>query len=430
MKCYILSCCILLVLLYGHLHQVVGELRLPLIIKGPIGSNEINGGLEFVSEDTNKINSEPRPIIENIDIKSNITKHFEKTVVKFFVKNPSIRNAQEIAFTIELPYNNYHISNMTLQLLGDKNIYLGQNRNEEEVDALYKRVSKRGESAVVIKEIEKNSLKSYNEARMLSMGTHIPPGEKILLTLEYGGPLMKSENNTWNHVLHVNPHQAVENFNVNIYINETLPIVDPQAYEVRQLWPVFKYSSNTLKYDSPEYLHVSFSPKESGKDSVDAGYDMSGQFYTTYSLNKNYLLSKVGQDIMEITSTEEYEKMVHDIMLGVDFIFSTLLMVPFIILTEIVNGVFLIINTVLGMDTDWYLTQKQWYELEYEKEVAKLEKWKVGELDLPHPFSQKNPFLDTSKLPRINNWPSSISGHVSFSGPMLEDFSLNPFDYF
>ena len=75
----------------------------------------------------------------------------------------------------------------------------------------------------------------------------------------------------------------------------------------------------------PEYLHISFSPKESGKDSSDSGYDMSGQFYTTYSLNKNYLLSKVGQDIMDIASTAEYEKMGNSIVAGLDFMFTTLL---------------------------------------------------------------------------------------------------------
>jgi len=379
MKCNIIPLQILFVLLNEYLNKVCCELGLPIIVEGPMSSNEINHDLSFNDfiklpyniQDGEKSDSEPKPIIENVDIKSNITKRLDKTTIKCLVKNPSIRNAQEIEFSIELPYTNYHITNTSFQIVGDDNIFIGKNKVEAEV--YYNKFSKRKQSAVFIKELKKNVQKSYQEAKMLSMKISIPAGEKLLLTMEYEGPLIKNGNGTLNHIVHVNPHQLVQNFNINVYINDTLPITDVRPFEVRNQWPTFKYSTMKMKQDAPQYIHVSFIPNESVEKGM--GYDMNGQFHTSYTPNKNYLLSKVGQDIMDMADFEslaEFERFGDEIGAMFEFMFHILWMIPFIVLTQVTDSFFLIISMVLGFDST-HLLEPRWYQHELEKEFAKMD---------------------------------------------------------
>jgi hypothetical protein len=309
----------LFLLLNECIYQIVAELRLPLIAEGPITSNDVNHNIPFNKEEsvlsqiiqTQKLKnqkSKPRPVIENIDVKSIITKRIDRTTINCLVKNPSIYSAQEIALSIELPFTNYHVTNMSLQLLGNTNIYVG--KHEESAELLYEKMLKRKQSVVMIKEITKNG-KSNDGVKMLSLSAVIPSEEKVLITLQYEGPLIgqKSSNRSnnvhnWNHMVHINPHQLVEDYKINLHINETLPINNVTAIDVRNGQPEAKLSSANVKYgDTPETIHVVFLPKKSEKQSE--GYDMNGQFITSYSRDKDFLLSKVGQDISDVASVVE-----------------------------------------------------------------------------------------------------------------------------
>lgn len=405
---------VLFMFFIGYLNQVRCELRLPIIVEGPITSNEVDKDVSFNDfiklpynvQNSEKRNSEPKPIIENIDIESNITKRLDKTTIKCLVKNPSIRNAQEIDFSIELPYTNYHITNASLQVLGDDNEYQG--KNKDEAKDLYRKYSKRNQPAILIEEVKDSEQKSYKEVRLLSMKTNIPAGEKLLLMIEYKGPLMKNGNGTLNHIVHINPHQLVQNFNVNVYVNDSLPITDVRPFEVRNQWPTFKFSTMKMQQVNPKHLHVSFTPNEGVKN--EKGYDMNGQFHTSYTPNKNYLLSKVGNDIMDMVDFEsmaEYERLADDISAGLEFMFNTFLMLPFIILEEVFTVVHLIISLALGLDTAWLL-EPRWYQHELEKEFAKLDS-SFGSLDnswakLDNEFGEYN--NDLFKL--TNKWDSKL----------------------
>lgn len=386
-------CQILFLILNEHICQMYGERRLPLIVQGPIISNDINHDLSLRTKEGGVQDSEPRPIIETIDIKSKLTNRFDKTSIKCFVKNPSIRIAHEIGFEIELPFHNYKVTNMTLGIHGDNSIYKATHNEDAEI--LYNKLSERKQSVVMIKELQ-NETKTYEEAILLGMIAIIPPGEKLFITLDYEGPLMNSTrtkrtqeltstsyNKTWNHVVHLNPHQLVQNFSVNIDIIETLPIVDVMASVVKDRWPVMEHSRSNVKYgNTSQTLHVSFYPMESSKK--DGGYDMNRQFYTKYARDKNFLLRKVGQDITDIASVGEHNMMSATIMHGVDFMFSMLVLIPFIIMTEMVHAIGMIVSVFLGGNADWYLTNEMWYERELEREFDKFDKVldQMGKLDI------------------------------------------------
>ena len=82
-------------------------------------------------------------------------------------------------------------------------------------DTIYEKYSKNKETSVIVEEIEEGTHKSYNEARMLSMKAMIPAQEKLVISLEYEGPLMKHgmanglEHGSLNHIVHINPNQLV-----------------------------------------------------------------------------------------------------------------------------------------------------------------------------------------------------------------------------
>jgi hypothetical protein len=229
-----------LILVNGLFHSVFSEKSetLPWLIEGPISSNEIDHDLPFSALPEYDLNDdlpangqdglEARPVIENVVIKSNITNRFDKTTVNFFVKNPSIRNTQEIAFSIELPHNEYRVTNMSLQILGDGRIYRDVKQTGDS-KILYKKLLAKNQAGLMLYKLEKETPKSFNHAIMISLKAIIRPGGKQHITLQYEGPLVESGNGTWNHMVHINPHQLVQNFNVAVGLNDTLPITNIQA---------------------------------------------------------------------------------------------------------------------------------------------------------------------------------------------------------
>merc|ERR1712038_71542 len=467
---------IVFLFLNGLLYNVLGDTSddLPWLIEGPISSNEINHDVpldalpeyDLTIDDHESL--EIRPIIENIVIKSNITNRVDRTSVNFLVKNPSIRMTKEVAFSIELPNSNYKTTNLSLQILGDDRIYK-RAKLEEGTEIHYEKLLARKQAGMLLYNLEKATPKSFNEAKMISIKAIVPSEEKLFITLEYEGPLINLGNGSWSHTVHINPHQLVRNFRVSIDINDTVPIGNVQALELRNDIPVFGYSESKVKHvNRSRVCHVEFYPNENKRE-AGSGFDMNGQFYTSYSRNKTFLLSKIGDDIIDIASLPQFVNVFDGVITAIDFMFHMLLMVPFIILTEVISAFYVIASEIFGLNTDWYLKEKRWYEKEMDYELDHLDQvfenmdkhfedfdgtfnfhlesnqplilsnWKSN------PFSKLSVFEDTfdklgkeddeskptssiplkrndfftdfnslQKLPKIINWKSSHSGSFSF----------------
>merc|ERR1712038_1349034 len=302
---------IVFLFLNGLLYNVLGVRSddLPWLIEGPISSNEINHDIpldalpeyDLTIDDHESL--EIRPIIENIVIKSNITSRVDKT------------------------------TNMSLQILGDDRIYK-RAKLEEGTEIHYEKLLARKQAGLLLYNLEKATPKSFKEAKMISIKAIVPSGEKLFITLEYEGPLINLGNGSWSHTVHINPHQLVQNFRVSIDINDTVPIGNVQALELRNDIPVFGYSESKVKHvNRSRVCHVEFYPNENKKEGG-GGYDMNGKFYTSYSRNNAFLLSKIGDDIIDIASLPQFVNVFDGVITAIDFMFHMLLMVPFIILTE------------------------------------------------------------------------------------------------
>merc|ERR1711899_225497 len=235
----------------------------------------------------------------------------------------------------------------------------------------------KNQAGLMLYKLEKATPKSFNQGIMISLKAIIRPGEKQHITLQYEGPLVESGNGTWNHMVHINPHQRVQNFNVAIDLNDTLPITNIQTFEMRDGSPVFGYSESKMKCgNTSEECSVKFHPNEIKKEGND-GYDMNGQFYLSFTRNKTLLLGKIGQEITNITFSPEFIQVfeVFEIIPAViGLMFNMLIMVPFILFTEFVTAFNVIISEIMGFNTDWYTQEKRWYEKELEYEMIHLDR--------------------------------------------------------
>lgn len=401
--------------------------NLPWFVEGPISSNDIDLNLPFSALPEYDLNDEvlltdqERPIIEKVVIKSNITNRFDVASVNFFVKNPSIRKTQELVFSIELPHNEYKTKNLSLQILGDERIYT-KDKRQQDSKALYKKLLSKNQAGLLLDDLEKAEPKSLDEAIMMSLKVIIPPGEKQHIKLDYEGLLVESGNGTWHHMIHINPHQLVQDFQVLVDINDTLPIISVQAFELRDGSPVFGYSDSTVKCtNTSEECRVEFHPDVNKKKEND-GYDMNGQYYLSFARNKTLLLSKIGNGIknkidtlnsFNVTSLPEFISVFEGISASIGFMLNMLLMVPFIILTEFLTAIYVITSEIFGLNTDWYLKEKRWYEKEMEYEMDRLD----------HVFSKMDETFE--------DMDGTLDFHLEANGPLkFSHLNPNPFSRF
>lgn len=409
----------------GYLNEAQCDMKLPIVVTGPIGSNPIETNTIYLNE--------PKPTIVNIEIESNIRKYYDKTSVNSFLKNPSLKKSQEVELSVELPFKHYHVTNVAIQTLGSgQKTYTGQSFNNDPnaiiSNASYKKSFDEGRSAVLVKELKSSPLKSYVESQLLSVMATIPAGEKMLVTLEYEGEMKRnSYNKSWSHLVNVHPHQPVQDYKFNIHINETMPVVDPQSFEIKGDWPIFSNTDKSLTYvdHDPKHLHVSFWPKPEKKSSKTGKYEMLGHFYTTYALDKNYLLSRVAEQVTDVATTQDYLKMADEISSTIALMMTAVTMLPMIILTELFNAAMLFMSMWVGAPTKWYLEEKPWYmmaleEIERDHKEHPLSDWDPSILNDPEAilYEFNNPHNRT-KIPRSNNWSETV----------LEDYSSSAMDW-
>ena len=303
---------------------------------------------------------------------------------------------------------------MALQIFGDDKVYKGVHDNLSEM--IYKKRSEERYSVVMAQELNEKQQKVYGKVKTILLKTTIPAGEKHLVTIEYEGPLMKKslngyqEKDKWNHLVSVHPNLLVNNFRISVDIKETMPIRKDSvvAIENRNNWPVFEYSKSEAKYgDTAETLHVVFSPKYKIKDGKNEGYDMSGQFYTSYSCSNNFDISEVGLDITRTATMKAYEQLVT----GSNFIFNLVLMIPFIFLTELVRYFYYIPCTILNFGTDCSLSENIWWEDELNRELVRfLDVFDPDEKIMRHkdvPEKSKDPLR--TLFPKTSEYIAGIS---------------------
>ena len=216
---------------------------------------EINNTMGNIS----RVDVENPPKIDQIDITSNIQFRYSKTIVKATVQNPSTLVAQEVKFKMRLPISAF-ISNFTIQIKGEETIYVAKVAEKEKAQASYNEAISQGQSAGLVDA-------DARHVSQITVSSNIKPATKIEFTLTYE-ELLRRHNSRYEHVIHINPGEIVDDYKVNIYINESLPInfinvpeLKKSENEITSLLADNKVANITKNIgNDPRKAHIEFSP--------------------------------------------------------------------------------------------------------------------------------------------------------------------------
>jgi uncharacterized protein YegL len=230
------------------------------------------------------------PKIVDVDIRSDVQFRYAKTVVKSYIKNPSVSKSQEVTFNMVLPDTAF-ISNFTIQLNGKDEIYVAKVAEKEEAKKSYDNAVKSGQSAGIVDA-------DTRDANQITVRSNLEATGKMIFTLTYE-EFLERHNSKYEHIIHVNPGQIIPKYNVNVYINESLPVTHLNVPELK-VNPneiTSQLSANTFaKIDrnvdnNPNRAHIHFNPTPSdqtamAKLSKNEKNGMSGQFIVQYDVDR------------------------------------------------------------------------------------------------------------------------------------------------
>jgi uncharacterized protein YegL len=240
--------------------------------------------LEIWTTPKSKLNV-AKATISKLHIRSDIRFRYAKTVVQSYVKNPSTTDAQEVEFELVLPEKSF-ISNFTIETGGKT--YVSRVEEKEEAKQIYDQAVSSGQSAGLV---------DAREGNIFAVQANVGASEKLLFTLTYEQLLVRRLSK-YEHVINLNPKQIVNDLKIDVYINESLPVIHLNVPELKQ-------SSNDVTSDleanevaiitegeNSNQVHVQYAPtpdfqKELNDDGV------SGQFIVQYDVDRKNQSSDV-----------------------------------------------------------------------------------------------------------------------------------------
>ncbi|KAJ8965893.1 hypothetical protein NQ317_005461 [Molorchus minor] len=228
----------------------------------------------------------PFPVIYEMDISSNISNRFAKTLVLSKVKN-SQNAAKETTFTVVLPEKAF-ISEFVMEIDGKS--YKAYVKEKEEARRDYDRALASGQSAGHV-------AVSARDSNKFTVSINVEPEAKATFLLTYE-ELLERKNEQYELVLNINPGQIVKRLNLEVHINESRPL---RFVTTPSLRSGNEISKNEEKLDPSSDIQiintttaiVKFSPdsdrqKEFAKDlGGKESEGLSGQFVVQYDVERD-----------------------------------------------------------------------------------------------------------------------------------------------
>jgi uncharacterized protein YegL len=151
---------------------------------------------------------------------------YSRTEVTALYRNPGLV-ANKAVFTMVLPESAF-ISNFSMTIKEEE--FVAEVKEKEEAKRSYEEAVDSGLSAGLVR-------KNRRDSNTFSVDTNLEPGEKVVFTLTYEEQLERKEDQ-YEYVLHVDPGVVLEDFHVEININESLPLtqlVVPELLESNEI---------------------------------------------------------------------------------------------------------------------------------------------------------------------------------------------------
>ena len=231
------------------------------------------------SEDLEEDEQETKNIISEFSIRSDIQFRYAHTVVESYVKNPS-SEAQTLYFSMILPDKAF-ISNFSM-ILNDEE-FVARVETKEDAKSEFDAAVSSGQGAGLVEQ-------DARDANQVTVSANVEPGGKVRFRLTYE-ELLQRRLSRYEHVLHVNPGQIVPDFRVDIYINESLPVVDVKVPEI-------KSDPNAITSTQPNpfaaiqqdpeddhKVHVTFKPNPEQQEAMGES-GVAGQFIVQYDVDR------------------------------------------------------------------------------------------------------------------------------------------------
>ncbi|KAK3102942.1 hypothetical protein FSP39_015126 [Pinctada imbricata] len=171
-------------------------------------------------EHTNR-QPETTPKIYSLHIRSDITYRFSNTLVTSKVANPDTVS-REAKFDVTLP-NEAFITKF--KLIINNKTYDGEVKEKEEAKQQYEAAKDRGQSAGQI-------VAKPRETNMFEIMVNVAAQEKVIFELTYQ-ELLRRKKGRYSHVTYINPGQLVNDFLIEVKINESRALSELEVPAIR-----------------------------------------------------------------------------------------------------------------------------------------------------------------------------------------------------
>merc|ERR1712172_372884 len=155
-------------------------------------------------------------------IKSEFQFRYARTVVESAVSNPDTV-AQVGSFALVIPDSAF-ISAFSMEMDGEE--FKARVEGKEEAEKTFEKALSRGRGAGLVSQDAK-------DANKFTVSTNIEGGQEVVFRLTYDELLGRKEG-MYRQEISIDPQQIVEDFRVEVFINESLPITEVNVPELLQ----------------------------------------------------------------------------------------------------------------------------------------------------------------------------------------------------
>merc|ERR1711863_87352 len=221
-------------------------------------------------------------------IKSEVQFRYARTVVESTVSNPDAV-AQVASFALVIPDSAF-ISAFSMEIDGEK--YEARVEEKEEAEKTFEKALSTGRGAGLVSQDAK-------DANKFTVSTNIEGEQEVLFRLTYDELLGRKES-MYRQEINIDPQQIVDDFRVEVYINESLPITEisvPELLESNSIDPSEETQNSFVKIDrdfegDAKKAKIVFAPTAIEQRAA-AEEGMSGRLQINYDVDRKNQDSEV-----------------------------------------------------------------------------------------------------------------------------------------
>merc|ERR1712038_678730 len=220
------------------------------------------------------------PVITQFHVRSDVQFRYAKTVAESYVKNPNAV-AGEVAFELVLPDTAF-VSNFSMLIEGVE--YVAEVDEKEEAQETYDREVVAGNNAGIVNQ-------DTRDANLIRVSVNIAAHGKVRFRLTYE-ELLERRLGRYDQVIHVNPGQIVDDFRIDVFINESLPLSVVNVPELKtdpnSITSSLTNPNAIIEMDEEDdaKAHVTYKPNLKLQKLVNEKTGVSGQFIVQYDVDR------------------------------------------------------------------------------------------------------------------------------------------------